>query len=50
MVIEFNAAAERTFGYTKAEAIGRALADLIVPAPLRDAHTAGLAREPGVPA
>jgi two-component system sensor histidine kinase/response regulator len=44
MVIELNAAAERTFGYTKAEAIGRALADLIVPAPLRDAHTAGLAR------
>ena len=43
-VIEFNAAAERTFGYTKAEAIGRALADLIIPPPLRDAHTAGLAR------
>ena len=30
-VIEFNAAAERTFGYTKAEAIGRPLADLIIP-------------------
>ena len=44
MVIEFNAAAERTFGYTKAEAIGRALADLIIPPPLRDAHAAGLAR------
>ena len=43
-VIELNAAAERTFGYTKAEVIGRALADLIVPPPLRDAHTAGLAR------
>ena len=43
IVIEFNAAAERTFGYTKAEAIGRALADLIIPPPLRDAHTAGLA-------
>ncbi len=42
-VIEFNAAAERTFGYTKAEAIGRALADLIIPLPLRGAHTAGLA-------
>ena len=31
IVIEFNAAAERTFGYTKAEAIGRPLADLIIP-------------------
>ena len=43
-VIEFNAAAERTFGYTKAEAIGRSLADLIIPARFRDAHSAGLAR------
>jgi two-component system, sensor histidine kinase and response regulator len=43
-VIEFNAAAERTFGYSKAEAIGRALADLIIPPPLRAAHAAGLAR------
>jgi PAS domain S-box-containing protein len=44
IVIEFNAAAERTFGYTKAEAIGRPLADLIVPPRLRSAHAAGLAR------
>jgi PAS domain S-box-containing protein len=44
MVIEFNAAAERTFGFTKAEAIGRSLADLIIPPRLRAAHTAGLAR------
>jgi PAS domain S-box-containing protein len=44
LVIEFNAAAERTFGYTKAEAIGRTLADLIIPPALRAAHTAGLAR------
>jgi PAS domain S-box-containing protein len=43
-VVELNDSAERTFGYTKAEAIGRSLADLIVPAPLRAAHTAGLAR------
>ena len=34
-VIEFNAASERTFGYTKAEAIGHTLADLIIPSPLR---------------
>jgi PAS domain S-box-containing protein len=42
-VIEFNAAAERTFGYTKAEAMGRPLADLIIPPALRSAHRAGLA-------
>jgi PAS domain S-box-containing protein len=44
VVIDFNAAAERTFGYTKAEAIGRVLADLIVPSSLRGEHTAGLAQ------
>ena len=44
IVVEFNAAAERTFGYTKAEAIGRVLADLIIPPRLRQAHAAGLAR------
>jgi PAS domain S-box-containing protein len=44
IVIEFSAAAERTFGYSKAEAIGRALADLIIPPRLRDAHRSGLAR------
>ncbi len=43
-VIEFNDSAERTFGYTKAGAIGRSLAELIIPAPLRAAHAAGLAR------
>ena len=43
MVMEFNAAAERTFGYTKAEAIGRSLADLIIPPGLRRLHTEGLA-------
>ena len=43
-VIEFNAAAERTFGYTKAEVMGRPLADVIIPPALRAAHTAGLAR------
>ena len=43
-VIEFNTAAARTFGYTKADAIGRPLADLIIPPQHRDAHRAGLAR------
>jgi PAS domain S-box-containing protein len=42
-VLEFNPAAERTFGYPRAEVIGKDLADLIVPASLRDRHRAGLA-------
>ncbi|MCW2143513.1 histidine kinase dimerization/phospho-acceptor domain-containing protein, partial [Actinoplanes cyaneus] len=40
----WNPAAERIFGYTPAQACKRDVADLIVPARLRDAHRAGLAR------
>jgi PAS domain S-box-containing protein len=43
-IIELNAAAERTFGYTNAEAIGQPLADLIIPPAFREAHRTGLAR------
>jgi PAS domain S-box-containing protein len=43
-VVEFNPAAERTFGYTREEAVGRTLAELIVPPSLRDAHTRAFAR------
>jgi len=43
-VTEFNPAAERTFGYMREEAVGRLLADLIVPERFRDAHRTGLAR------
>jgi PAS domain S-box-containing protein len=43
-VIEFNPAAERTFGYSREEAVGRPLAELIIPPRFRDAHKAGLAR------
>lgn len=43
-VLEFNPAAERVFGYTREEAIGADMGDLIVPAELRDAHRAGLRR------
>jgi PAS domain S-box-containing protein len=39
-IVEFNPAAERTFGYTREEAIGQRLADLIVPPSLRERHTA----------
>ncbi len=43
-VTHFNAAAEQTFGYPRSEAIGRPLAELVVPPRLRAAHHAGLAR------
>ncbi|MEO6269918.1 MAG: PAS domain S-box protein [Lautropia sp.] len=42
-VVEFNPASERTFGYPRADVIGRELADLIVPPSLREAHRKGLA-------
>jgi PAS domain S-box-containing protein len=43
-VVEFNPAAERTFGYTRAEALGRSVADLIVPPSLRARHRRAFAR------
>ena len=43
-VVDWNPAAERTFGYSRAEAIGREMAELIIPAELRPMHRAGLAR------
>jgi diguanylate cyclase (GGDEF)-like protein/PAS domain S-box-containing protein len=40
-VVEFNPAAEKTFGYTRTQAVGQAVDDLIVPSRLRtDADTA----------
>jgi PAS domain S-box-containing protein len=43
-VIGWNHAAEAIFGYSAAEAGGREMAELIVPAHLREAHRRGLAR------
>lgn len=43
-VREFNPAAEQVFGYSRAAAIGRLLAELIIPERFREAHRAGLAR------
>ena len=43
-VAGWNATAERTFGWTSAEAIGRPMADLIIPPQYREAHDRGLAR------
>src|SRR5437667_63119 len=42
-VREFNPAAERIFGFKRAEAIGKELAELIVPPELRAQHRRGLA-------
>jgi PAS domain S-box-containing protein len=43
-VLGWNHAAEAIFGYRASEAIGREMAELIVPPGLRDAHRHGLAR------
>jgi hypothetical protein len=43
-IVEFNPAAERTFGYSREEAVGRLLADLVVPPAQRRAHAQGLER------
>jgi PAS domain S-box-containing protein len=43
-VIEFNPAAQRTFGYGPGDAVGREMAALIVPPELREAHRTGPAR------
>src|SRR5207249_4420010 len=42
-VREFNPASERVFGFTRAEAIGQELAELIIPARIRERHRQGLA-------
>ena len=47
LVVDFNAAAERTFGYGREEARGRRLGDLIVPPELRERHEAGIERHLG---
>ncbi|QJE74428.1 PAS domain S-box protein [Aerophototrophica crusticola] len=44
LVQEFNPAAERTFGWSRAEAMGRNMGELIIPTHLRAAHDRGMAR------
>ena len=44
VVTLFNPAAEEMFGYRAGAALGRELAELVVPPELRNAHRAGLAR------
>jgi two-component system CheB/CheR fusion protein len=42
-VREFNPASERVFGFSRAEAVGKELADLIIPPRFRERHRQGLA-------
>jgi diguanylate cyclase (GGDEF)-like protein/PAS domain S-box-containing protein len=44
IVTEWNAQAETTFGWTRVEAVGRDVAELIIPPSLREAHRAGIMR------
>jgi PAS domain S-box-containing protein len=44
-ILEFNRRAERAFRISAPDAIGRDMADLIIPENLRAAHRAGLARQ-----
>src|SRR5947207_1447820 len=42
-VLEFNPAAERVFGFSRQEAVGKELAELIIPPRMREQHRRGLA-------
>jgi PAS domain S-box-containing protein len=41
-IIEFSPAAEKLFGYTSADVLGRTVADMLVPPALREPHRRGL--------
>jgi len=43
-ILEFNQAAEKTFGYCRAEVIGKLLAETIVPESIRERHSHDLKR------
>lgn len=43
-VVDWNPAAEQTFGFTQEEVLGRDMADLIIPEEYRERHRDGLAR------
>jgi len=44
VVSDWNRQAEQTFGWSRAEAIGRRLDDMIIPSAMREAHRAGMKR------
>jgi PAS domain S-box-containing protein len=43
-IVEFNPAAERTFGYSRDEVLGKDMAELIIPPNLRDRHREAFGR------
>ncbi len=43
-IVEFNPAAQKTFGYTPAEALGQPIAETVIPPALRQLHHVGFAR------
>jgi PAS domain S-box-containing protein len=43
-IMDFNPAAERTFGHRREEVIGKTVAETIIPPRLREAHAAGMRR------
>ena len=43
-IIEFNPAAEKTFGYRREEVVGQPLTEMIIPEGYREAHTKGMQR------
>ncbi|MDP8956717.1 MAG: SpoIIE family protein phosphatase [Actinomycetota bacterium] len=43
-IMDFNPAAEATFGYRREDVVGRPLADTVIPPSLREQHWAGLRR------
>lgn len=44
VLLDFNSAAERCFGYAKDRAVGRDMSELLIPPDLRPAHRAGMLR------
>jgi PAS domain S-box-containing protein len=44
VIIEFNPAAEKTFGYRREQAVGNDVATMIIPPAMRSAHRRGLER------
>ncbi len=44
MLVDLNPAAMATFGYSRAQAVGKPIGELIVPPALRAAHASGMAR------
>ena len=43
-IVTWNAQAERTFGWSRDEVLGRHLAEIIIPLEFREAHTRGMER------